>query len=102
MDQYGNSAACIPRVPTPGPPPAYETVIAAEKDKHSIASSRDEQFEMETNFTNNNNSNNNNNKIQRTNSNNTSGIVLRDELPSDETGLPTYEAALRLEAGDYV
>lgn len=60
----------IVRPPTPGPPPAYETVVA-EKDKLAA--------ELEAVHTD-----------------------TKAAKEGDETGLPTYEAALRIEAGGYV
>lgn len=62
----------IVRPPTPGPPPAYDTVVA---EKEKIAEAEKDTVSEESS------------KIT---------------IPSDETGLPSYEAALRIEAGGYV
>lgn len=56
----------VVRPPTPGPPPAYETVVA-EKEKLEAENEKS-----------------------------------KNEKTPDESGLPSYEAALRIEAGGYV
>lgn len=73
----------IVRPPTPGPPPAYDAVVGPEKDKlaaemsavDSATAAEKQQF---------------------------NGDETKVDIPSDETGLPSYEAALRIEAGGYV
>lgn len=67
----------IVRPPTPGPPPAYDAVVAAEKEK--LAEIVGENKEKPT-----------------------AQQDAKLSIPSDESGLPSYEAALRIEAGGYV
>lgn len=66
------------RPPTPGPPPAYETVVQ-EKDKLAA--------ELEAVVT---------------STDKASSTPTSPQPNNDDSGLPSYEAALRIEAGGYV
>ncbi|GLV40442.1 stanley-cup [Carabus blaptoides fortunei] len=72
----------IVRPPTPGPPPAYDSVVGPQKDKLTAEMSALDPAAVEK---------------QQFNRDET-----KVDIPSDETGLPSYEAALRIEAGGYV
>lgn len=61
------------RPPTPGPPPAYETVV---HDKEKLAETEDKGGETQES--------------------------PQAAAAPDDTGLPSYEAALRIEARGYV
>lgn len=67
------------RPPTPGPPPAYETVVQ-EKDKLAA--------ELEA--------------VVSTTDKASSPTTTTPQPTNDDSGLPSYEAALRIEAGGYV
>ncbi|XP_015512889.1 uncharacterized protein s-cup [Neodiprion pinetum] len=98
MDHEGGMLAPVSRPLTPGPPPAYESLIF--NSQHGLAASPHEKKDGQT--TPGGDASTPLSVLLDAAAENPAGIAKEEESRRDDEGLPSYEAALKLEANGYV